>query len=690
MNKTNLNILVIENMQIYNLNVNEDKKIFDTQNKFNSNYVVDPLNNSSTNVKINENINNNYSRSNQAKNYTSSNKNKNSDSFFKNKFSQNSNNNVTNYNHVAPVVDSFSHADPRFLNNNFNHNARLFDYNLFPPKNYFPLFPNNPSMIMQNNNIQYPNQNQFLSFSGNFLNRNLETMNSMNPSHPGFHFNNNFNNNNFLHNNHFIQNDNAFTFNNQSEFIPFHLNNNKNIFYNNNNEPFKSNLQNNQNLNFFNSDNNLNNSSNYFNENLNKPIMNNNNINNENYSNSSYNKKNSNINSNFPQKSISENPVFESNPNSAVVNNYFNYMFNDANANNPIIENGKKSDEIISELNVVLQKSTVEKKNESSFAEKVEIKAAKINNVSTADFLENKFRTKSNIFLKNDEKLDSNDNQEITKKQNQNIAKELKENSIPKLNSNEKENEKTNKSQRSTQTKIFNQNKNFLNEKNSSRAITENFRTNSNENVEILKVVLMNVPGINTNNNSNSLTFTIHKLENLFDSFKIFLTLNKISAEFEFSILVNIFQAISTIYSLNNSKVTKSDEKSIKILHSIWKNHCFLVSQKSLFNKQNENSFTKKNLENDFDKILNLNENKDLIINEFSNNDSTFPNNKIEKNLIENIGVINSSFSQEESFENIEEELELDISRSFSCKGQYDCIDSMHYMKSISLLNKSF
>jgi len=600
---------------------------------------------------------------------------------------------------VNQVIDSFPQTDNRFSDNNFYNSTKQFDFNNMALKNNFGLFPTSMQNLFVHNNNQFVNRNQFQPCPQNLINRNNKTINSRNTANPGFYFNNGFNVNKFPNNN-YIPNYNASPpiLNYQAESFPFHFQNINNI----NNGHFKSNFENNNHYlnNKLNSHININQPKNFFAaENFNnRPITNSSNYK---YSNTPNNKKSANFNSsNIPQKSSSsENPISESNSNSAITNNYFSYMFNDANANNPITGNVKSAvsaDGIVSNSILIIPQNSISSKTNGSLdADKVDVKENKIIN-SVQDE-----KNDNNKFIKNSNNFQKKDDEKIALK-SQNINRSIITDDIDNT-SNKKQNkilstselkEKTDKSQISIKkTRLVEQSRNQINDKDSS--ITKNYNkiSSSNENVEILKVVLMNVPGINSNDNS-SLTFTIHNHDNLFESFNSFLTLNNISLEFEFSILVNIFQAISTIYSLNNSNTTKSDERSIKILHSIWKNHCFLVSQKTLFNKKNDNSFTTKNIENDLDKILNLN---NLIKNydsdeEFINFEpKSDNNNKPEKNLIDNIGVYNSSLSFEDSFDNIEEDPEFDNSKSLSCKGGgYDSIERMHYLNAITLLNKSF
>ncbi len=197
-----------------------------------------------------------------------------------------------------------------------------------------------------------------------------------------------------------------------------------------------------------------------------------------------------------------------------------------------------------------------------------------------------------------------------------------------------------------------------------------------NKNIEILRVYLKNVSGINrewNNSKENNLVFTVFKNENLFDSFKEFLESNNISEKFEFPILVNIFQSLTLIYNLTNSKISQNDEKIIKTLHNLWKNHCYLISQKSLSKKHKDIKNLEHTIDDDLNKLIHITPKE----NEF---------NLIRIKDLNNI-LFGKDFMNIESIDKIdyEEEFETSNSSDFSFEDE-----GIGYQRNIELLNKTF
>lgn len=117
------------------------------------------------------------------------------------------------------------------------------------------------------------------------------------------------------------------------------------------------------------------------------------------------------------------------------------------------------------------------------------------------------------------------------------------------------------------------------------------------ENIEILKVIFyikdmkQYLEKETKTNIDHKLIFSIKKLDDLFSCLQSFCEQNMISEDLEFSLLLNICQAISGLSNINNVKISKKDEDQLIRLNNIWKNHCLQISQKNLF----ERNFTTNN-----------------------------------------------------------------------------------------------
>lgn len=643
-------------------------------------------------------------------NFTNSFQNNNQDVLERNKYSHNPNN-------VFPAGAN-QHSEFPFYHNGFE-NYRPIDSNYPPSQIFVPIISNN-TLNQFNHNPQYFNYNN-----------NFQQINHIN-SQPKFPnpFNNRMNNNCNLNSQNFTINNNPFPF----QFNNTYENSNFQNFSPplNSNPPPTNNLisGNRQNYNNFN---NLN--SNYLHNNLNKVILENYEIPNINYFYNNIKSKNNQKRiqsfNNYPQKNITENLLDENGDTSNTVNNYFNYIFNNTNVN-------QYQSQIFEEKQILNNISTNTKYNLNPNLEKInqfsnihEKKQSKLNEFikspkedATYDISNNKCLKNVNLFLNKEESsefLYKNSNQMHSKTvhdintnfiHNKNkIFKEIyytKNDLIAKETMNEilDKNTTLNKNQPPSNIyskKFVENNKHKLNnfsEKNDSNflkslgnkssfssnieTIASNKIKDQNENIEILKVVLLNVKGIDSNTNDNSLSFIIHKNDDLFKTFNSFLKLNNISEKFEFPILVNVFQAISTIYKLNNSIISKKDENGIKILYNIWRNHCLLKSLKhNIINKEDDlSNKIQENLKCDLEEILNSNlDDKNL----------NYRNNNF--NVIKNIGLFEScseDSNEDNLYDQEEQNSAIDFSSAFSCDDDFCDDDNNNINKnSYELLNRT-
>jgi hypothetical protein len=375
-----------------------------------------------------------------------------------------------------------------------------------------------------------------------------------------------------------------------------------------------------------------------------------------------------------------KNPIFNTQRrediynNSNIQNNYFNYIFNDSNTDNYIVRENQDIYKILNNLNKTPLENFI-KENET----KIIKKELSSNNFFTKQNFkgDNKVINKDQLFRTNSQVKEINQNQMMS-----NSCLNYEDFSIKSTNYvNENKFYSNQISSKNIEEKSLKQIiiKN-LRETNCSSDSNTNIEKDvikkDNKNIEILRVYLKNVSGINrewNNSKENNLVFTVFKNENLFDSFKEFLESNNISEKFEFPILVNIFQSLTLIYNLTNSKISQNDEKIIKTLHNLWKNHCYLISQKSLSKKHKDIKNLEHTIDDDLNKLIHITPKE----NEF---------NLIRIKDLNNI-LFGKDFMNIESIDKIdyEEEFETSNSSDFSFEDE-----GIGYQRNIELLNKTF
>ncbi len=436
-----------------------------------------------------------------------------------------------------------------------------------------------------NNNYNINNNNVINNINNNY-NNNYNNNEDFNKNNINNNINENINNNN---NNNFINND--FNKNNNNN-INENLNNNNNNF--NNNDFNKNNI--NINENFFNNNNNNNFNDIDFNKNnnnINEYINNNNN----NFNNNDFNKNN---NNNINEYFNNNNNNFNQNEENYDINNF-------NNENNNIIKNN--------DINNNFNNINISNNNENNILKNSE------NNIENNNNLNNLKN------IKNNNKNSNNNDFNISKKENNNNSENINNN----------------------------KNKNNNNNNNYKNKILENkkmLKNNSQNNIHKKEIIL-------SPNNNQYISFLKEKILNLENKNK---QLQKQLNTLNLSIISNEKTYFPFLYEINNFsktniqpiKLLNSEEKILElrnIIKDYEKKIYFLeiINQNKLGNYENNKKiFNNIDFNNFKDKINELYDDKNYLINKI--NDQNF--------------IINTLFKQVNLYENIQQNL-LELKQNF-------------------------
>ena len=527
-----------------------------------------------------------------------------------NKFSSN--------NHNSNILLNFPNVKPENLNFQINQMNQNGNNNL-----NFPIFHYTQTPVIVNNNVTNINYNKLIP-------------NKLNPDFK------NFQKNNINYGNIINQNENFYDLNNQGRFTNINNNPNQQVFNNFNNMNF---FRNNNQQNFEDINNHNKNFSFNPQEFTNPNIFHNNFI-------KRPNEKLPVNNNNLFSHDIIFQPNFpnpNSNTNNNIINNYFNYYISDKNENFNNINFQKDSCLINKNINyheyygennyenlnlhfdsIKNEKEFINHNNLRNQKVKSEINNQTRNNYENKEFLN---LNKNNINI-NDPNLFSFEKGNLNKNKFQNISNfEI----YP-----EKYDNKNNKPIERVELYIQNE-------------------INEFENIEILKVNFT----LGNEYQKNNYIFILCKSDNFFESFKKFCEENKIPQNSEISLIFVIFQALSSIFQINNSKISKFDENYLEILKNNWKNFCLQISQKNLLDiyikkEKNKTSAANKII---YDTTNNSKNNPDDKI----NCKPTISNIIFDEEKLKNVNYKNNPknfFSESEKYENSFPEIIENINKS--------------------------